>query len=161
MNSNNGDITVRNYQEADRPLLRTLFLASRKANWLWLDDRHWQLEDFDAVTLGEKILVAEIDQAIAGFASLSVQDRFLHNLFIAPQWQRQKVGTALLDACYPLCRGTMALKCLMLNQRALRFYLHNGWRVITTGLAENGEYYLMHYRQPPASSRRNAASTRP
>ncbi|CAJ0995981.1 hypothetical protein SODG_004007 [Sodalis praecaptivus] len=61
MNSNSGDITVRNYQEADRPFLRTLFLASRKANWLWLDDRHWQLEDFDAVTLGEKILVAEID----------------------------------------------------------------------------------------------------
>lgn len=141
-------ILVRAYQEADRPFLRTLFLAARKTNWTWLSDTHWRLEDFDAVTLGETILVAEHAGHIAGFASLSTADRFLHNLFIDPPHQRKGVASALLHACYPLCRGKMALKCLIANQPALEFYQQHGWKIISSGIGENGEYYLLHHTTP-------------
>ena len=52
-------MNIRPFTEADRPFLRTLFLAARKTNWTWLDDSQWQLEDFDRVTRGERVLVAE------------------------------------------------------------------------------------------------------
>lgn len=77
-------MNIRPFTEADRPFLRTLFLASRKANWTWLDDAEWQLEDFDRVTLGERVLVAEEDGHRVGFAAVLDNDNFLHSLFIDP-----------------------------------------------------------------------------
>ena len=50
---------IRKYQEADRPFLRTLYLASRKAAFPWRDTEDYRLEDFDRSTLGEDIWVAE------------------------------------------------------------------------------------------------------
>ncbi|WP_410014048.1 N-acetyltransferase family protein [Sodalis sp. C49] len=140
------DVVVRDYREADRPFLRTLYLSARKAGWTWLDNRQWRLEDFDGATFDEKIIVAEIQGHIAGFASLWLPDSFLHNLFVDPAWQRRGVATALLTACYPLCRGTMALKCLQENVGAQQFYLRHGWTIISSGVSEHGKYYLMHRR---------------
>ncbi len=140
---NKAVITVREYREADRPFLRTLYLAARKAGWQWLDSQHWQLEDFDHSVLGEKVLVAEYQGHIAGFASLLVADSFLHNLFIDPASQNQGVASALLEACYPLCRKKMLLKCLTRNLHALAFYQRRDWLVISSGLSEKGDYFLM------------------
>ncbi|WP_213989947.1 GNAT family N-acetyltransferase [Sodalis sp. dw_96] len=136
---------VRTYRESDRPFLRTLYLSSRRKGWTWLEGSQWHLEDFDSVTFGEKILVAEEQNHIVGFASLWLPDSFLHNLFVDPAWQRQGVATALLEACYPLCGDKMALKCLTKNRRALAFYQHHGWKIISSGIAEHGEYFLMHH----------------
>lgn len=83
-------MNVRPFTEADRPFLRTLFLASRKANWHWLDGSDWALEDFDRVTLGERILVAEDDGHRLGFAAVLPNDNFLHSLFIDPDWQGKR-----------------------------------------------------------------------
>ncbi|WP_413739092.1 N-acetyltransferase family protein [Sodalis sp. RH21] len=141
---------IRDYQEADRPFLRTLYLAARKEGWRWLDSRQWRLEDFDGAILDEKVLVAETEGHIAGFASLWLPDSFLHNLFVSPGKQRQGVASALLAACYPLCRGTMALKCLTENHDAQQFYLHHGWKIISSGMGEHGKYYLMHWVNRPA-----------
>lgn len=140
---------VRNYRESDRPFLRTLFLASRRIAWTWLDGSHWRLEDFDSATFGEKILVAEHQGHVAGFASLSLPDNFLHNLFVAPAFQRQGVASALLAACYTLCGKRMALKCLTKNHHALAFYQQQGWKIVSSGIAEHGEYYLMHHQMGP------------
>ncbi|EHU00214.1 GCN5 family N-acetyltransferase [Pantoea stewartii subsp. stewartii DC283] len=43
---------IRLFTEADRPFLRTLFLAARRHNWDWIANDDWQLEDFDQVILG-------------------------------------------------------------------------------------------------------------
>ncbi|WP_428943517.1 N-acetyltransferase family protein [Pantoea sp. FN060301] len=136
---------VRPFTEADRPFLRTLFLASRRANWHWLDDSDWQLEDFDRVTLGERILVAEEDGHRTGFAAVLPNDNFLHSLFIDPAWQRRGVGTTLLDAVQQSFTSTGALKCMKANAAAVKFYQKHGWKVITDGESEHGEYWLMHY----------------
>ena len=62
---------IRPWQETDRPFLRTLYLHARRTAWTWLDGDDWQLDDFDAATLNERIFVAiedghrvEIDEPV-------------------------------------------------------------------------------------------------
>ena len=136
---------IRPFTEADRPFLRTLFLASRKANWTWLDDSEWQLEDFDRITLGETVLVAEEDGERLGFAALLENDNFLHSLFIVPAHQGSGAGSALLQAVQQRFTSTGALKCLAENLQAQSFYKKHGWRVVAQGESDQGEYLLMHY----------------
>lgn len=138
-------VQIRPFTETDRPFLRTLFLAARKASWHWLDSSDWRLEDFDAITLGETILVAEHDGHRLGFAALLDNDNFLHSLFIDPQVQRQGVGSALLQAVQQRFSSTGALKCLAANQAACSFYQQHGWKVISRGDSPQGEYLLMHF----------------
>ncbi|QHM71636.1 GNAT family N-acetyltransferase [Mixta intestinalis] len=138
---------IRPFTEADRPFLRTLFLAARKANWTWLNGNSWQLEDFDRVVLGETILVAEEDGHRLGFAAFLENDNFLHSLFVDPQFQGQGVGSALLQAVQERFTATGALKCLLANKRAQDFYLHHGWQVMSQGESEQGKYVLMHYKK--------------
>lgn len=139
---------VRPYQEADRPFLRTLYLAARKQAWPWLESSGWQLEDFDRAVLGETVLVAEEEGRPVGFASLFEAENFLHNLFVAPEAQGRGIGLALLKAAQATFTHTGALKCLVKNERALRFYQRHGWETISRGTAPKGDYYLLHYRLP-------------
>ncbi|EIC83282.1 GNAT family N-acetyltransferase [Serratia sp. M24T3] len=139
-------IRVRPYQEADRPFLRTLYLASRKAAWTWLDSSEWRLEDFDRAVIGEKIIVAEQNEKVVGFASIELYENFLHNLFIDPEAQGQGVGSYLIGVVEKNFTRTGALKCLTQNKSAVAFYLHRGWEIISSGESSTGEYYLFHYK---------------
>ncbi|QKJ87826.1 GNAT family N-acetyltransferase [Paramixta manurensis] len=139
---------IRSFTEADRPFLRTLFLAARKTNWTWLDPHQWQLEDFDSATLEETIWVAEGAGQRLGFAAVLENDNFLHSLFIDPRCQGQGVGSALLREVQARFTSTGALKCLAANAPARRFYRQHGWEEISRGLSEHGEYILMHYVLP-------------
>lgn len=136
---------IRPYTEADRPFLRTLFLAARRHSWTWMDDSDWRLEDFDQATLGERILVAELDGHRVGFAAVLEQDNFLHSLFVDPEWQGSGAGSALLQAVQRSFTSTGALKCLAENLQAQSFYKKHGWRTVAQGESEQGEYLLMHF----------------
>jgi len=134
---------IRSFQNHDRAPLSELFLNTRKLSWPWLDSSKWELSDFEKYTENEMILVAEKDQEYLGFASIFLQENFLHHLFIAPNAQNQGVGTALLHAAEQLFTGTGYLKCLSENKQALSFYLGYGWEAISTGESEEGGYILM------------------
>ncbi|WP_437609697.1 N-acetyltransferase family protein [Erwinia sp. V71] len=136
---------IRPFSEADRPFLRTLFLASRKASWHWLDSSDWRLEDFDRVTLGETILVAEDEGHRLGFAAYLPNDNFLHSLFVDPAAQGKGAGSALLQAVQQRFTSTGALKCLTENLHAREFYEQHGWQVISHGESDQGSWLLMHY----------------
>lgn len=138
-------IVIRPFTETDRPFLRTLFLAARKASWHWLDASEWQLEDFDRITLGERIVVAEEEGSRKGFAAQLPADNFLHSLFVDPACQGHGVGSALLQAAQNSFTSTGALKCLKANTRALAFYQRHGWKRVGSGDGEQGEYLLLHY----------------
>lgn len=140
-------VQIRPWQESDRPFLRTLYLRARKESWGWLTERDWRLEDFDAATLGERIWVAESDGKRAGFASVLVNDNFLHNLFVDPDWQGLGVGSALLRKVQSDFSSTGALKCLQQNESALRFYQRHGWHVEAQGSSPDGDYWLLHWRR--------------
>ncbi|ANI31240.1 GCN5 family acetyltransferase [Yersinia entomophaga] len=141
-------MNIREYQEADRPFLRTLYLASRQAAFSWINQENFRLEDFDKAVLGEKILVAVEDGNRLGFASVFREENFLHNLFVDPSSQGLGVGKLLLQAVQRELTATGVLKCLVRNQRALAFYQQNGWQKIATGKGEDGEYILMHWVKP-------------
>ncbi|THD56586.1 N-acetyltransferase [Enterobacteriaceae bacterium ML5] len=135
---------IRTYEEADRPFLRTLYLAARKDTWTWLTEVDYKLEDFDRAVIGETILVAERDGHLLGFASIFTQENFLHNLFIDPQFQGTGAGSALLRAAEKTFTRTGSLKCLVKSQKSVAFYLSKGWDIVATGDSPKGEYYLFH-----------------
>jgi GNAT superfamily N-acetyltransferase len=138
-------VQIRRFEEADRPSLRALFLATRRANWLWLDGREWRLEDFDVVTENEEILVAEENKRLLGFAAIYLADDFLHSLFVEPEAQGHGIGQALLKAAQGTFRGTGSLKCLERNEQAVSFYQRNGWQIAGRGDSPDGDYLLMRY----------------
>ncbi|WPO96660.1 GNAT family N-acetyltransferase [Buttiauxella sp. HR94] len=139
---------IRPWQESDRPFLRTLYLHARRACWTWIDGSDWQLEDFDAATLGERIWVADEDGHRLGFASVTLNDNFVHNLFVDPTYQGQGVGSALLKTVQSNFTSSGSLKCLTENKAALAFYRRHGWHIEARGEAPEGDYYLLHYRLP-------------
>ncbi|MGX9373651.1 N-acetyltransferase family protein [Pantoea ananatis] len=142
------DVHIRLFTEADRPFLRTLYLAARRHNWDWIENEDWQLEDFDQIIPGETVLVAELDGHRVGFAGLMENDNFLHSLYVDPAYQGRGVGSALLNEVQGRFTSTGALKCLEMNKAAQTFYLQRGWKIISQGESEQGNYVLMHYPQP-------------
>lgn len=136
---------IRLYEEADRPFLRTLYLASRKDTWIWMDTKDLQLEDFDRATIGETVIVAVRDGTLIGFASIFTQENFLHNLFVAPEFKGTGVGSALLHASEALFTGKGSLKCLIKSENSVAFYLAKGWEIISEGESPKGDYYLFHF----------------
>ncbi len=141
-------MTIRPWEESDRPFLRTLYLHARRAAWPWLDGRAWRLEDFDADTLNETVWVAIDKGHRVGFASIQENDNFLHCLFVDPHYQGMGAGKALLQHVQQTFTSTGALKCLVKNTKAVEFYQRMGWHIEATGDSPDGEYYLMHYRLP-------------
>ena len=75
-----------------------------------------------------------------------MNDNFLHNLFVDPQYQSLGVGHVLLEHVQKTFTSTGSLKCLVKNARAVAFYQRHGWHIEATGDSPDGEYYLMHYR---------------
>jgi GNAT superfamily N-acetyltransferase len=143
-------VIVRDFAEADREALRKLFVASRDAAFVWVGAGAHRLEDFDAGTAGERILVAEHSCHPIGFASVWQEDSFLHNLFVHPRYQGLGAGTMLLAACDKYFSSIPTLKCLKANERARRFYQSRGWRVRSEADGPQGPYVLMERGRPGA-----------
>lgn len=134
---------IQYFQPQDMLPLSKLFLESRKKSWTWLDSSKWQLADFEAYTQNEIVLVAENSQQYLGFASIYLQDNFLHHLFVAPSLQNQGVGSTLLASAEQLFTDTGYLKCLTMNKTALAFYKNHDWKIVSTGESDEGAYVLM------------------
>ena len=141
-------MNIRKFTESDRPFLQQLYLDSRRHAWSWLEGTHWQMQDFDNLTEGETIWVAEHEGQRLGFASLWLEDNFLHHLFVSPQVQGQGVGSALLQHVQRQFTAKGALKCLLKNHAALTFYQRHGWQLVGYGESSEGQYGLMHYPLP-------------
>lgn len=136
-------IRVRPFTEGDRDALRALFVTSRDAAFVWDPPGAHRLQDFDAATAGEIVLVALLDELPVGFASIWAPESFLHNLFVHPAFQGRGVGSALLEACGPHFRSPATLKCLKHNRDALRFYRSRGWTIRGEGENDGGAYLIL------------------
>lgn len=138
---------IREYrEETDRIPLRELFLETRRQTFTWLDVDAFKLEDFEHVTRGEWILVAEVGGRVVGFASVWRPEDFVHSLFVHPDFQGQGLGSLLLDACLAGMGRPASLKCTSRNTRALAFYESRGWVRDREGVASDGPYFLMVLR---------------
>lgn len=138
---------IRPFQEADRALLRPLYLAARQTAFTWQNTQHFRLEDFDRSTLGEEIWVAEQDGKLLGFVSIYRAEDFIHHLYVDPLLPPHGVGSALLHAAEQTFTSTGSLKCLVKNDKALAFYHKHGWQSLSVGCDGGEEYWLMHSPQ--------------
>ena len=137
---------VRPLRAADLALLPTMHalcvrqgLASHYtpqhiAAWIQAhDDQHFS----DAIEAGEHYLIAEMQGALAGYASWRAGE--LRSTFVAPAAQEMGVGTLLVDNCAFDARaaGTPIRQvCATLN--AIGFYRALGFQTTEPGFHEEG-----------------------
>lgn len=126
-------ITIREMSAKDEPALAALFLQCRRHTFFWVQKDFFSLSDFKKEIEGEWVIVAEQNSKIVGFASIWVQDNFLHHLYVSPNAQGKGIGPQLLEACF---RGKLKkparLKCVIRNTKACQFYEHLGWKIEMT-----------------------------
>lgn len=134
-------IQIRPFQKSDRDALQSLFAVCQERYLPGL--LPGGLEDLAEATRGEPILVAVENDEPIGFVSWWPPSDFIHNLFVRPDRFRRGVGTALLQACLAEMGRPARLKCLRDNQRAIEFYLSQGWRIGDPGEGPRGRYYWM------------------
>jgi GNAT superfamily N-acetyltransferase len=136
-------VDIRPYFTADVADLRVLFLRARLAAFFWVEPDSLRLEDFDAATQDEPILVATHNDLIVGFVSWWPPENFVHNLFVDPAHQGAGIGKQLLAACLLQIGRPATLKCVQQNEAALRFYHRLGWEVAGEGVTDGVAYFLM------------------
>jgi ribosomal protein S18 acetylase RimI-like enzyme len=127
----------------DLPALRTLFLQERQRTFHWLAVDTFMESDFDPETEGEEVLVAHLDNIVVGFISLWLPGNFIHHLYVGIAHQQSGIGSGLLQAAIHLLKAPVTLKCLVLNEQAIRFYYNHGFVVKGTGQSAQGDYILL------------------
>jgi GNAT superfamily N-acetyltransferase len=125
---------IRDVRPDDAEGLQHVFRRSSLANE---DDRPILERNPDALELpappvGDRVRVATVNDAIAGFATVrDLGDSFeLVDLFVDPPWMRRGIGHALVaDAmAFAIGRGRRCLE-VTANPHALRFYANEGFVV--------------------------------
>lgn len=135
-------ITILEASQNDLPALREIFLTTRMETFSWVKDADYKLEDFDKETEEEYILVAHVDDEVAGFISVWLPDSFIHHLFIKSSLHGLGIGKKLLDQTIKKLASTVRLKCLVNNVSAIRFYTNYGFAEIERGSSADGDYIL-------------------
>jgi len=140
-------VRITTLQSNDLPALRELYLNVRQATFAWFDTTHYQLADFDTDTIDEFILVAYVGNKIAGFVSAYIPENFIHHLYVDAIYQKQGVGTALLNAMLEKLKFSVSLKCLENNKNAIAFYERHGFKHVEKGVSVEGVYILLVYEE--------------
>ncbi len=137
------EYVVRLAAAEDNDAIQALF-ASAISQADWLPESARSATDLASVTQDELILVCTTSSgSIVGFASMYAPDRFLHHLFAAPGWERNRVGSALIAGLQHWVKPPWRLKCLIANERALAFYSHTGWLEVLRSEGPEGQYALL------------------
>lgn len=126
---------IRPAEARDLPILRDLFLRSRRAAFHWASPSAFALDDFDSQTEGEAILISEDHDRPTGFITVWRPTNFIHHLHVDPRKLRRGTGQSLLSALPGWKTVQYQLKCVSANQAALAFYLANGFVEIGAGRA--------------------------
>ena len=78
-----------------------------------------------------------------GFVSVFEPGVFIHHLFVAPTYQSQGIGDALLESLTSWLPTPWHLKCVKANARAIKFYRVRGWEQVEEGRGPDGPYVLL------------------
>lgn len=123
--------------------------AIRSAEWLPGSAR--QEADFAAASAGEEIhVLCSKNTEVQGFVSVWKPESFVHHLYVAPHYQGQGVGTALLASLADWLPYPWTLKCVDANVFAMSFYLARGWKVVGIGDGEHGKHSVLEYSGEPS-----------
>ncbi len=141
-----GMLKFRRAVERDQAALKAIFdRCIQEADWL--DEASKQRADYDKVTNGELLFLAEDTDThqILGFVGVWEPGRFIHHLYVHPEAQSGGVGTFLLDQLSFEVELPWQLKCVIKNYRARMFYDARGWRFVEKIMEESGECELLQF----------------
>lgn len=139
---------IRAATDEDKIALLDVFNTARLAAGCFRKNVVTQIE-FDKITQGEVLHIAEIGNRIAGFISIDELEGFIHHLYVSPHFQGQGVGIALLKMCEQQYGLPLSLRCICANQRALDFYKRNGWVTKGYGTGPEGPWEHLWRQCPP------------
>jgi ribosomal protein S18 acetylase RimI-like enzyme len=123
-------VIIREATEEDLEQLKSLFLITRQKTFTLQPSEKFQLDDYMESVAGEEVWVAEKNGIITGFVSMWIQDNFIHNLFIHPNWQGLGIGSQLLKKAEERLVSPMELKVKTENLKACKFYQKHGWQEV-------------------------------
>ena len=138
-------LKVRDFAELDREIVSAIYVDSRKFGFPFLEASQFKNEDFERDTEGEVILVAEFQHKIVGFASYVEEKSFLHNLYLDPKETGKGFGQAFFHNIIQRTGGSLSLKCVVKNYRALAFYQKLGMAITDEGETDAGKHYILEY----------------
>ena len=130
---------IEEYKEIEFDELLTIYNEA-KSSAIGFKKTDADLESFLKEIDGEKVYVAKINETVVGFLSIWEQENFIHHLYVAPDFQSQGIGSALLVECRKKYGYPLSLKCIKANERACAFYIHNGWTEKLTAEGPDGLY---------------------
>lgn len=138
-------VTVRPYRPDDLDAVVDLWFDTWHATFADLQyhepKAEWRWRFESEIVAEERVYIAELGGRIAGF--LAVKDRgdghgYLHEIFIAPEFQRRGVGTVLMQLAKELAPAGLRLHTLQRNAQAAAFYERHGFVVVSTGVGRVG-----------------------
>ena len=138
-------ITIRSEQQGDLPAISAIWLEGNCQAHPFIPSAYWlakQAEVEQALPQAE-LWLAEAAGEVVGFCGL--QEDWLAGIFVRAAWRSQGVGKALLQQAKAKHRQ-LALAVYAKNQRALQFYLREGFQIQQEGVDEEtgeAEYHLV------------------
>jgi len=135
-------ISIREYLNSDLESLIDVYHRARQAESCFAKGE-LSRRKFASLVKGEMIFVYEQQELISGFISIYPSARFIHHLYILPEYQNRGIGTKLIDHCVNIFGLPLSLKSLAANERACLYYESNNWINEDIGHGVDGIYH--HY----------------
>lgn len=138
------DVIIRDAHPADLPQIIRIFEDCRRLDFSWLPPEAMSLDDFHQALKDERMFVAVTSEGQpCGFLSLWEPGRFIHFLFIHPQFQGMRIANLLVESLFAIYRQPYRLKCLDKNLRALKYYRREGWVEVGRGADKDGGHRVL------------------
>lgn len=99
------DVIIRDARSADLPQIIRIFEDCRRLDFSWLPPEAMSLDDFHQALKDERMFVAvTAEDQPCGFLSLWEPGRFIHFLFIHPQFQGLRIANLLVESLFAIYR---------------------------------------------------------
>jgi len=105
------------------------------------------------VQKGWSLYAADDDGRIAAMLALHVPDRYLDQLFVAPEYQRAGLGRRLLDFTREKLPDEIWLRCIRENDNAWRWYEREGFVFEREAVEPMNGFTMKYYRWKKGAAR--------
>ena len=95
---------------------------------------------------GWSLYVADADGALAAMLALRLPNRYLDQLFVAPEYQGQSLGRRLLAFSRQQMPDEIWLRCVRENEKAWRWYERQGFVFEQETVEAMTGFTMKHYR---------------
>ena len=130
---------IRDFRDSDLDSVIEVYNRARTAAACF-SSNNASRQDFSRLTANEEVMVATAGEALVGFISTWVPEKFVHHLYVEPTYHRRGVANALIKICVARHGLPLSLKSLVANTNACKYYESNLWVVEASGQGIEGAY---------------------